>query len=284
MQGNLGLRQPGAKPQASRPASPLEVELRTANGYIQWRYQGFIQWNNLTALSDLTGPTGKQGPQGIPGVQGPKGDQGIQGEKGTQGIPGAPGLDGTPGATGTIGATGAKGSTGANGSDGLAGKDGADGTEIELRVYGGFIQWRYLNTGKWTNLVALADLKGANGKDGAKGDKGDTGATGKEGEDGEQGQRGPTGPQGSPGAKGDKGDKGDPGTGGGAQLAVNEVPTDVGSHRYDTAFEFMPGTVAVYINGLRQLLGVDYTETTSTRITVTSMFVGAIITVDYEKA
>ena len=51
---------------------------------------------------------------------------------------------------------------------------GANGKEIELQKSTTHIQWRYVGDADWINLVALADLKGA---DGAKGDKGDTGAT-----------------------------------------------------------------------------------------------------------
>lgn len=51
---------------------------------------------------------------------------------------------------------------------------GANGKEIELQKSTTHIQWRYVGDADWINLVALADLKGA---DGAKGDKGDTGGT-----------------------------------------------------------------------------------------------------------
>lgn len=52
--------------------------------------------------------------------------------------------------------------------------EGTNGKEIELQKSTTHIQWRYVGDADWINLVALADLKGA---DGAKGDKGDTGAT-----------------------------------------------------------------------------------------------------------
>lgn len=94
-----------------------------------------------------------------------------------------------------------------------AGQDGADGREIELNATATHLQWRYAATGStpataWTNLVALADIRGpqgVQGDDGAKGDKGD------KGDDGEQGLQGVPGVAGAAGPKGDKGDKGDPG-------------------------------------------------------------------------
>ena len=52
---------------------------------------------------------------------------------------------------------------------------GANGKEIELQKSTTHIQWRYVGDADWINLVALADLKGA---DGAKGDKGDTASSG----------------------------------------------------------------------------------------------------------
>lgn len=66
----------------------------------------------------------------------------------------------------------------------LGGGGGSGSAYIELRVSGGFIQWRDDPAGAWTNLIATADLKG------------------------DQGDPGPPGPPGPPGtvADGDKGD------------------------------------------------------------------------------
>lgn len=93
---------------------------------------------------------------------------------------------------------------------------GSGGGTIEMRVSGGYI--RYCADGQtWEDLIALAELKGADGRDGAKGDKGEPGAQGIPGERGEpgtRGEQGPVGPQGKTGAQGlqgPKGDKGDPG-------------------------------------------------------------------------
>lgn len=44
-----------------------------------------------------------------------------------------------------------------------SGGSGTDGREVELRNNGEYIQWRYSGEEDWTNLVALADLKGEKG-------------------------------------------------------------------------------------------------------------------------
>lgn len=89
-------------------ANGRDVQLQRANGYIQWRYVGASTWNNLLALTEITGPEGDQGPQG---------DAGLQGPQGNPGTPGAPGKDGANGVSptlkiGTV-ATGAAGSAAA---------------------------------------------------------------------------------------------------------------------------------------------------------------------------
>ena len=77
-----------------------EIEIRKDALYIQWRYRGDLNWNNLIAYSDLkgekgdkgdTGPKGEKGEQGIQGAQGTKGEKGDTGAKGEQGIQGIQG-------------------------------------------------------------------------------------------------------------------------------------------------------------------------------------------------
>jgi hypothetical protein len=62
-------------------------------------------------------------------------------------------------------------------SKGDTGSQGAAGEEIQLQVSGGYIQWKYTSNVSWTNLIAVATLKG---------DKGDTGNTGAAGADGRE--------------------------------------------------------------------------------------------------
>lgn len=93
----------------------------------------------------------------------------------------------------------------------------------DLRVADGYIQYSTDGGSTWTNLIAVADLKGGKGDPGAKGDpgdkgdtgaqgaKGDTGETGSQGPKGDPGATGPAGPQGPAGVPGKDGAKGDPG-------------------------------------------------------------------------
>lgn len=87
--------------------------------------------------------------QGIAGAQGERGLQGIQGIKG---------------------------------DTGTAGADGQDGKEIEISKNSTHIQWRYVGE-SWTNLVAIADLKGDAGNAGANGTNGSDGADGSDGKE-----------------------------------------------------------------------------------------------------
>lgn len=82
-----------------------EIELQIGNGFIQWRYKGEEEWNNLISMDSLKGD---------------KGDKGERGEKGDQGIQGLPGRDGVDGKNGT------DGQDGANGQDGITPIKGID--------------------------------------------------------------------------------------------------------------------------------------------------------------
>ena len=88
---------------------------------------------------------------------------------------------------------------------------GADAREIELQKSATAIQWRYTGDETWNDLVALAEITGAQGEQGIPGPKGEPGVTGAQGIQGIQGPAGPAGPQGEPGPKGEQGEKGEPG-------------------------------------------------------------------------
>lgn len=83
-----------------------------------------------------------------------------------------------------------------------------------MRVDGGYIQYGMGSGMTWTNLIAVAELKGADGSQGpkgepgAKGDPGEKGDTGAQGAKGDTGATGPAGPQGPAGAQGIQGVKG----------------------------------------------------------------------------
>lgn len=78
--------------------------------------------------------------------------------------------------------------TGPAGSDG---QNGTDGREIEFRVTSTYIQWRYVGSETWIDLVSLASITGP------------TGPTGPTGATGATGNTGPAGPAGPAGGTGD---------------------------------------------------------------------------------
>lgn len=74
-----------------------------------------------------------------------------------------------------------------------AARTGGGAGSMGLRVADGYIQYSTDGGSTWTNLIAMAELKG---------EKGDTGATGPQGETGPAGPAGPQGPKGEPGKDG----------------------------------------------------------------------------------
>ena len=74
-----------------------EVELRTSDKYIQWKYVTQSTWNNLILIEDLKGPRGERGergPKGDKGERGPMGYTGSAGPAGPKGDKGDPGEGG----------------------------------------------------------------------------------------------------------------------------------------------------------------------------------------------
>lgn len=73
---------------------------------------------------------------------------------------------------------------------------------------------------------------------------------------------------------------------GGATQVFNEVPTgSINSSNtvFTTASPFATGTTRVFLNGIRQILGTDYTETDTDEITFTSApFTGDTLIIDYQ--
>lgn len=88
------------------------MDLRVADGYIQYSTDGGSTWTNLIAMADLKGADGAPGKDGSPGAKGDKGETGPQGPKGDPGAAGAPGKDGTNGKDGADGKPGAPGADG----------------------------------------------------------------------------------------------------------------------------------------------------------------------------
>lgn len=217
------------------------IDLRTADGYIQYSNDGGETWENLIALADLKGEkgdTGDTGPQGVPGEQGPQGEtgpQGPQGKTGPAGQDGAPGKDGSPGKDGANGAPGqdgfspsasvaetATGATiaitdktgtttaeikngkdGAPGKDGTNGKDGAPGADGAPGTPGANGTDGKDGTTFTPSVSAAGDLSWTN--DGGKANPAPVNLKGPQGEIGPTGPQGATGPQGPTGATGPQG-------------------------------------------------------------------------------
>lgn len=155
------------------------IDLRTADGYIQYSNDGGATWENLIALADLKGEKGEKGDTGATGPQGKPGERGPQGETGPQGPQGETGPAGPEGPKGATGPAGPDGAPGKDGSPGKDGADGADGTTFTPSVSAAGVL-------SWTN-------------DGGKANPAPVNLKGPQGETGPQGPTGATGPQGAPG-------------------------------------------------------------------------------------
>ena len=132
------------------------MDLRVADGYIQYSTDSGSTWTNLIAVADLKGADGKPGAAGADGVTPHIGDNGNwyvgstdtgKPSRGATGAPGKDGADGKPGAAGADGVTPhigdngnwyvgstdtgkpSRGATGAPGKDGADGKPGATGAD-----------------------------------------------------------------------------------------------------------------------------------------------------------
>lgn len=79
----LGIRQEGEEEYqfvdlaGSGAGNGREIELQVGNGFIQWRYKGEEEWNNLISIDSLKGGKGDKGEQGLPGKDGKNGVDGI---------------------------------------------------------------------------------------------------------------------------------------------------------------------------------------------------------------
>lgn len=181
------------------------IDLRTADGYIQYSNDGGETWENLIALADLKGEDGAPGMPGTDGKDGASGQDGfspsasvaetatgatitITDKTGTSTAEIKNGKDGAPGKDGTNGKDGTPGADGAPGTPGKDGTDGKDGTTFTPSVSAAGVL-------SWTNDGGKANPAPVN----LKGPQGETGPTGPQGETGPQGPTGATGPQGAPG-------------------------------------------------------------------------------------
>ena len=106
------------------------IDMRVADGYIQYSNDGGATWENLIAIADLKGADGKDGTNGTDGAPGKDGADGAPGKDGITPTIGENGNwylgdedTGKP-SRGATGPQGADGKDGTNGTDGAPGKDG----------------------------------------------------------------------------------------------------------------------------------------------------------------
>lgn len=99
-----------------------------------------------------------------------------------------------------------------------AARTGGGAGSMDLRVADGYIQYSTDGGGTWQNLIAVAELKGADGAPGTPGEKGDKGEPGAQGA---KGDTGATGPQGETGPAGPQGPAGTPGKDGAGMDITN---------------------------------------------------------------
>ncbi|GCA67575.1 hypothetical protein KGMB01110_20110 [Mediterraneibacter butyricigenes] len=150
------------------------VEVRKTDSAVQWRYEG-EEWQDLVALSDITGPAGQDGSDGIDGktaefrVDGDHLQWRYRGESVWLNLYDLTTLKGADGSDGQDGTDGKDGVNGTNGKDGT---NGIDGKTPEIRVDGNTLQWRYTGESNWQDLYDLSALKGADGVNGADGQNG----------------------------------------------------------------------------------------------------------------
>ena len=180
------------------------MDLRVADGYIQYSRDGGTTWINLIAVAELKGADGTPGTAGPAGAAGKDGHSPVvtatkSGKTTTISVDGAAiatvedGADGKPGAAGADGITPhigdngnwylgstdtgkpSRGATGAPGKDGADGKPGAAGADGVTPHIGDNGNWYVgsTDTGKPSRGAT-----GAPGKDGADGKPGATGADG----------------------------------------------------------------------------------------------------------
>ena len=111
------------------------MNLRVADGYIQYSTDSGSTWTNLIAVADLKGDTGAAG---TPGKDGAKGDPGVPGKDGHSPVVTATksGKTTTISVDGVAIATVEDGADGADGKDGAPGKDGSDATVTAASITG----------------------------------------------------------------------------------------------------------------------------------------------------
>lgn len=165
-----------------------EIELQKGTTYVQWRYVGDPSWINLVSLAELKGAKGDRGQSFVPNATEAFANRSNYDSE-------DPGFAFLAIDEGMIyfrlDPTGwSNGMPFGKGDQGDKGETGADGREVEFQRTATHIQWRYIGSSTWINLVPLVDLKGDKGDKGDPGDPGTPGTNGTNGRDGADGADG----------------------------------------------------------------------------------------------
>ena len=147
------------------------VEVRSTDAHIQWRYDDG-EWQNLVALTDITGPSGSTGTDGRTPEFRADNDM-LQwryaGDSIWLNLYDMSTLRGNDGADGRDGINGQDGKDGTDGRDGADGRDGVDGKDGNTPFIG--------DNGNWWIADSDTGVK-AQGADGADGQNGENGKDG----------------------------------------------------------------------------------------------------------
>lgn len=235
------------------------MDLRVADGYIQYSTDSGSTWQNLIAVAELKGADGSKGDPGIAGQDGhsPVVTATKSGKTTTISVDGAAIATVEDGADGAPGKDGADGSNGKDGKDGAPGEKGADGkSAYQIAVENGF---------SGTEAEWLASLKGPigeTGPQGIQGIQGPAGPQGLKGDTGPQGPKGDTGAAGAAGPQGPKGDKGDTGPQGPAGAQQTPLFANSTADCTDTTKVYVlpDGYIYGYISGAWTNTGHQFTN------------------------
>lgn len=168
--------------------SGREVEIKKDGNFVKWKYTDEKEWTNLIDLTSLIGQDGKNGTNGKNGKNGKEIEVSTNDEYVVYRYKGDKEWTKLIKLSSLKGKDGSNGTDGVNGKDGNNGTNGTDGKEVEITKDDTYIKWRYKGEDTWNNLVELKSLKGQDGKNGTDGTNGKDGVNGTDGTNGVDGK------------------------------------------------------------------------------------------------
>ncbi len=161
-----------------RGADGREINLRVANGSLQWQYEDETDWRTLYDLRTLTGPEGEDGSQVVFQVSETHIEWRYDDETEWNELVELDMLMGANGKDVSLRVSEGHIQWQLIGDDtwmnlielatlaGPTGQDGEDGREVAFQVDGGYIQWQYAGDSVWIDLISLESLAQTGGQDG----------------------------------------------------------------------------------------------------------------------